>query len=282
MKRAYLAYRMLTGQDKQCAEYIAAAADTPAELAAAAAGQTVLGLHEAIVKGLREQAFEAAGRLAETTEPLAVIDSELVPALDEVGRGYEQGRLFLPQLLMSAEAAGAAFEALRTRMDAAGRKTEKKGRILLATVKGDIHDIGKNIVRALLENYGYDVVDLGKDVDPALVAETVREQGIPLVGLSALMTTTVPSMAETIRLLRQADPALQGGGGGRGPHPGICLTDRGGPVLSRRHGDRAVCQGNFRAVKKADCQIIYYFQSGGFKIRKLYEISIIKKLSMIF
>ena len=205
MKRAYLAYRMLTGQDKQCAEYIAAAADTPAELAAAAAGQTVLGLHEAIVKGLREQAFEAAGRLAETTEPLAVIDSELVPALDEVGRGYEQGRLFLPQLLMSAEAAGAAFEALRTRMDAAGRKTEKKGRILLATVKGDIHDIGKNIVRALLENYGYDVVDLGKDVDPALVAETVREQGIPLVGLSALMTTTVPSMAETIRLLRQAD-----------------------------------------------------------------------------
>ena len=174
-------------------------------MAAAAAGQTVLGLHEAIVKGLREQAFEAAGRLAETTEPLAVIDSELVPALDEVGRGYEQGRLFLPQLLMSAEAAGAAFEALRTRMDAAGRKTEKKGRILLATVKGDIHDIGKNIVRALLENYGYDVVDLGKDVDPALVAETVREQGIPLVGLSALMTTTVPSMAETIRLLRQAD-----------------------------------------------------------------------------
>ena len=118
-------------------------------------------------RGLREQAFEAAGRLAETTEPLAVIDSELVPALDEVGRGYEQGRLFLPQLLMSAEAAGAAFEALRTRMDAAGRKTEKKGRILLATVKGDIHDIGKNIVRALLENYGYDVVDLGKDVDPA-------------------------------------------------------------------------------------------------------------------
>ena len=205
MKRAYLAYRMLTGQDKQCAEYIAAAADTPAELAAAAAGQTVLGLHEAIVKGLREQAFEAAGRLAETTEPLAVIDSELVPALDEVGRGYEQGRLFLPQLLMSADAAGVAFEALRTRMDAAGRKTEKKGRILLATVKGDIHDIGKNIVRALLENYGYDVVDLGKDVDPALVAETVREQGIPLVGLSALMTTTVPSMAETIRLLRQAD-----------------------------------------------------------------------------
>ncbi len=224
MKRAYLAYRVLAGQDEQCAAYIAGCAETPAAASPALTGQQALGLHEAIVKGLKEQAFTSAKQLAETREPLTVIDGELVPALDEVGRGYEQGTLFLPQLLMSAEAAGAAFEALRARMEASGQTTEKKGRVLLATVKGDIHDIGKNIVRALLENYGYEVVDLGKDVDPALIVDTVREQQIPLVGLSALMTTTVSSMAETIRLLRQSGLS--------------CKVVVGGAVLTQEYADQ--------------------------------------------
>lgn len=223
MKKAYLAYRVLAGMDEKCAAYIAACAEAPADLPAVS-GQPVLDLREAIVKGLKDQAFTAADRLAERAEPLAVIDSELVPALDEVGQGYEKGRIFLPQLLMSAEAAGAAFEALRARMKAAGRQTEKKGRVLLATVKGDIHDIGKNIVRALLENYGYEVIDLGKDVDPSLVVETVRERRIPLVGLSALMTTTVSSMAETIRLLRQAGLP--------------CKVVVGGAVLTQEYADQ--------------------------------------------
>ncbi len=223
MKRAYLAYQVLDGRDEQCAAYIAGCAETAAASSAPAAQQT-LGLREAIVKGLKEQAFTEAGRLAEKRDPLAVVDGELVPALDEVGRGYEQGTLFLPQLLMSAEAAGAAFEALRARMEAAGQASEKKGRVLLATVKGDIHDIGKNIVRALLENYGYEVVDLGKDVDPALIVDTVREQRISLVGLSALMTTTVSSMAETIRMLRQA--ALP------------CKVVVGGAVLTQEYADQ--------------------------------------------
>ncbi len=223
MKKAYLAYRVLAGLDEQCAAYIAACADAPAAVPAPA-GQETLGLHEAIVKGLKDQAFTAAARLAETAEPLAVIDAELVPALDEVGRGYEQGTLFLPQLLMSAEAAGAAFEALRACMEKTGRIAEQKGRVLLATVRGDIHDIGKNIVRALLENYGYEVVDLGKDVDPRLIVDTVREQGIRLVGLSALMTTTVSSMAETIRLLREAELP--------------CRVVVGGAVLTQEYADQ--------------------------------------------
>lgn len=126
-----------------------------------------------------------------------------------MGQGFEKGTLFLPQLLMSAEAAKAAFEALKAHMDTAGQPPVKKDKIILATVKGDIHDIGKNIVKVLLENYGYDVIDLGKDVDPALVAETARREGVRLCGLSALMTTTVAGMEETIRALRAAAPGCR-------------------------------------------------------------------------
>ena len=130
----------------------------------------------------------------------------MIPALDRVGKGFEKGTIFLPQLLMSAEAAKAAFEVIKAKMDAKGQVQEKKGTIVLATVKGDIHDIGKNIVKVLLENYGYEVLDLGKDVPPErIVDETVRRK-VRLVGLSALMTTTVPSMEETIRRLRTAAP----------------------------------------------------------------------------
>ena len=132
----------------------------------------------------------------------------MIPALDRVGKGFEKGSIFLPQLLMSAEAAKAAFEVVKARMEGQG-PVEKKGKIILATVKGDIHDIGKNIVKVLLENYSYDVIDLGRDVPPETVVETVLRENVPLVGLSALMTTTVPSMEETIRQLRKKAPSVK-------------------------------------------------------------------------
>ena len=130
----------------------------------------------------------------------------MIPALDRVGKGFEKGTVFLPQLLMSAEAAKAAFEVIKEQMAKNGTVEAKKGAIILATVKGDIHDIGKNIVKVLLENYSYDVIDLGKDVAPELIVETAVEKKIKLVGLSALMTTTVPSMEETIKQLRKVSP----------------------------------------------------------------------------
>ena len=136
---------------------------------------------------------------------MAIVDEILIPALDKVGADFETGKVFLPQLIQSAGAAQAAFEVIRRNMPAQSEGTgEEKAPIVLATVKGDIHDIGKNIVKVLLENYGYPVIDLGKDVDPAAVVKAVREHHAPLVGLSALMTTTLRSMEETIALLRQA------------------------------------------------------------------------------
>ena len=130
----------------------------------------------------------------------------MIPALDRVGKGFERGTLFLPQLLMSAEAARAAFDIIKEQMASSGVKQESKGSIILATVKGDIHDIGKNIVKVLLENYSYQVLDLGKDVPPEQIVEAAVKNHVRLVGLSALMTTTVPSMEETIRLLREKAP----------------------------------------------------------------------------
>jgi 5-methyltetrahydrofolate--homocysteine methyltransferase len=139
-------------------------------------------------------------------EALDIINNEMIPALDDVGKGFEKGTVFLPQLLMSAEAAKAAFQVIKDSMADSGKGQEKKGTIILATVKGDIHDIGKNIVKVLLENYGYEVLDLGKDVAPEIIVEAAVENKVPLVGLSALMTTTVPSMEETIVRLRQEAP----------------------------------------------------------------------------
>ena len=142
----------------------------------------------------------------EVREPMDLINQEMIPALDRVGKGFEAGTIFLPQLLMSAEAAKAAFELVRESLQASGGEQEKKGEIILATVKGDIHDIGKNIVKVLLENYGYEVLDLGKDVPPKRIVDLAEERQVKLVGLSALMTTTVPSMEETIRLLHKRTP----------------------------------------------------------------------------
>ena len=192
-------HRVLFGYDADCANYIARFAETEA---APTKPTTVLTLREAVLRGLREEARVAAEELLQARAPMDIVEGELVPALNEVGEGFEKKTVFLPQLLMSAEAAGAAFEAVRGRIAAAGGQSGK-GTVVVATVQGDIHDIGKNIARALLENYGYTVVDLGKDVPPEAVLEAVLQSGAPLVGLSALMTTTVESMERTIRLLRE-------------------------------------------------------------------------------
>ena len=173
-----------------------------------AQGNGLSRLSEAVLKGLSDSAAnEARLVLASGRDPLAVVSGDLIPALDMVGKKYEAGKLFLPQLLMSAEAAKAAFDEVKSAMQ--GCAAEIKGRMILATVKGDIHDIGKNIVRVLLENYGYEVLDLGKDVAPELITETAIREDISLVGLSALMTTTVVSMEETIRLLREKKPDVK-------------------------------------------------------------------------
>ena len=206
MTDALLSYRALAGLDPNCQDYIAAMAGegTPAP-PAAPAGELDLG--EAVEKGLRESAAAAAKAALAGREPLEIIDHDLIPALDRVGAAFEAGRLYLPQLLMSAEAAKAVFELLKERMSAQGGGLPAgKAKVVLATVKGDVHDIGKNIVKVLLENYGYRVIDLGKDVAPEAVAGAVVRERAELCGLSALMTTTVGSMEETIRLLREQAP----------------------------------------------------------------------------
>ncbi|MFT4106478.1 MAG: homocysteine S-methyltransferase family protein [Lacrimispora sp.] len=219
MMRSYYSYRALADLDPQCSDYIAVYSGQVATL-----GETVkpgsgsgtgnassgeITLAESIAKGLKDRAHAAVKELLKEKEPLTIINEEMIPALDRVGKGFEKGTVFLPQLLMSAEAAKAAFEVIKEQMAMSGTAQEKKGRIILATVKGDIHDIGKNIVKVLLENYSYDVIDLGKDVPPETVVETAVRDGVNLVGLSALMTTTVPSMEETIRQLRAEAPHVK-------------------------------------------------------------------------
>ena len=171
---------------------------------ASAASSSAMGLTESVVRGMAQSAAEAARKALAHTAALDLINGELIPALDQVGKGFEKGTVFLPQLLMSAEAAKAAFEVVKESLQ--GQSQEVKGKIILATVKGDIHDIGKNIVKVMLENYGYDVIDLGKDVAPEAIVEAAIRENIALVGLSALMTTTVVSMEETIRLLHEKKP----------------------------------------------------------------------------
>ena len=165
-------------------------------------------LSAAIRRGLKEEAARVTARLLAVKEPLEIINSCLVPALDEVGKGFERGKVFLPQLLMSADAAKSAFDVIRDTIQKSGKPREEKGVIVLATVKGDIHDIGKNIVKVLLENYGYRVADLGKDVPPERVVEEARRVGAGMIGLSALMTTTVGAMEETIRLVHRELPGV--------------------------------------------------------------------------
>ena len=189
----------------------------------AAAAGSLSPLMHAIRFGMEDRAGEEAVRALEGgADPLDLVNRELIPALDLVGKGFEKGTIFLPQLLMSAEAARAAFDKVKAAMS--GGPREMKGRVILATVKGDIHDIGKNIVKVLLENYGYEVLDLGKDVSPEEIVRKAEEEGIRLVGLSALMTTTVVSMEETIRLLREKKPDT--------------LVVVGGAVMTQKYADQ--------------------------------------------
>ena len=209
---AYVTYLALAGQDESCAAYIERMADR-AEAVVTAVKQTAVSesgspLHRAIVKGFAEDSRRLAAEALQTTAPLTLINETLIPALDEVGKGFESGKVFLPQLLTAASAASAAFDAVREVMQQSGVQ-QNKGTVVIATVQDDIHDIGKNIVKTLLENYGYEVIDLGRDVPPETVAQTVAIKDVRLCGLSALMTTTVPAMEQTVRLLREAAPACK-------------------------------------------------------------------------
>ena len=242
MMRSYYAYCALTDQDPNFEAYIQRFGGTDT---AAPKGKkdSELTLQAAIEKGLKEEAKEAATELLLTLTPLEIIDSHLIPALDAVGKGFEKGTVFLPQLLMSADAAKIAFGVLKEHLAASGGSEKKKQKVILATVKGDIHDIGKNIVKVLLENYSFDVRDLGKDVDPELIVQTAVDEDIRLVGLSALMTTTVTSMEETIRLLRREKPD--------------CKVMVGGAVLNQEYAD--MIGADFYG--KDAMQSVYYAQN---------------------
>lgn len=201
MKKAFDASMALMNQDAQCMHYISSYSKQVEEKKSE---NPEISLSFAIQKGIQDRVKEITTSLLETKEPLGIIDEELIPALDLVGKGFEQGTVFLPQLLMSAEAAKASFEVLKEKMEQ--NQSLSKGKIILATVQGDIHDIGKNIVKVLLENYGYEVLDLGKDVAPEVIVKTAISEEVKLVGLSALMTTTVKSMEKTIELLHKEKP----------------------------------------------------------------------------
>jgi len=226
---AFYSWTMLGGYDPGCAGYIAYAAKNPLAAAVSqSAAQTPLdnapdakGLAAAVVAGLKQKAAEEAKALPADASPLDVINGEIIPALNEVGRAFEEKRIFLPQLLACAEAATAAFGVLKTRLPEASQ--EGGNPVILATVRGDIHDIGKNIVKLMLGSYGFRVIDLGKNVPPETVLEAVRRTGCMLVGLSALMTTTVPSMEETVRLLHESVPGVS--------------VMVGGAVLTREYAD---------------------------------------------
>ncbi len=268
MMRAYYSFNALMNLDPQCSQYISIYSGQTAGLGqtigkggsgsngsgtagngSAGAGSTG-SLGNAIERGLKEVAVESVTALLKEKEALDVINEEIIPALDHVGKGFEKGTVFLPQLLMSAEAAKAAFEVIKNAMAGSGEAQEKKGTIILATVKGDIHDIGKNIVKVLLENYSYDVIDLGKDIPPETVVEEAVSRHVPLVGLSALMTTTVPSMEETIKQLRENAPWVK--------------VMVGGAVLTQEYADTigadAYCKDAMASVHYAETVFPTLFQ----------------------
>ena len=229
MMKTYYTYKALKGLDENCAEYIGFAdlfvPSAPATVSAVKSGTEEFSseLQYAIVKGFKDKASDLTKELLASIEPLDIVNNEIIPALNIVGQGFENKTVYLPQLLMSAEAAKSAFEMIKGLMSEKEAATQKST-IVIATVKGDIHDIGKNIVKLLLENYGFNVVDLGKDVSPESIVDTVLKLHAPLVGLSALMTTTVPAMEETIRQLKEKAP--------------WCKTIVGGAVLTREYADK--------------------------------------------
>ena len=212
MMDAVAAFRVLSGEDQECRAYVERFAGTPAT--ATASPSASLTLDEAIVRGLKADAAKLAKSALETSDELTLVEGHLIPALDKVGADYEAGKAFLPQLLSAAQAAQSVFEVIRTSIAQKGGVPVKKGRLVIATVQGDIHDIGKNIVKTVLENYGYETIDLGRDVPPETILQTVQQENIRLVGLSALMTTTLPAMEKTVRLLQTLPqpPAIMVGG----------------------------------------------------------------------
>ena len=256
MIKAWKCYNLLSGKDENCTDYInwstvegarlevlgsrggggslplASAAE--ASSATPSAGETPAtppensgsqsALSNAIIHGLKTDAATATRELLKNTESLTIINEHLIPGLDYVGKRFEKKTMYLPQLLMAAEAAKAAFAEIRDYMEKSGKKGAPKGKIIIATVKGDIHDIGKNIVKVLLENYDFEVIDLGKDVPPEVVVEACKKDHVMLVGLSALMTTTVAAMEETIKLLRKECPWVK-----------TCV---GGAVMTQEYADQ--------------------------------------------
>jgi len=229
MMKAYFAFCALDGIDDNCSDYIDFAQNLPqttttaiaTEVKAADKNEYKSDLQRAIVKGLKEQAAQLTEEMLKSVEPLQIVQEEIVPALDIVGMGFENKTVYLPQLLMSAEAAKFAFEKIKENMS--DSQSADKCSVVIATVKGDIHDIGKNIVKLLLENYGFNVTDLGRDVEPQEVLKKVVELKAPIVGLSALMTTTVPAMEETIKLLHN--------------EASWCRIMVGGAVLNKEYAD---------------------------------------------
>ena len=241
MMQAYYSFCALIGYDMNCQNYIE---QCGGQLESKTVTQISdkMDLKSVIEKGLKEEAYVLAKEMVQNQKPLDIIQEFLIPALDTVGKGFEKGTVFLPQLLMSAEAAKQAFEVLKESMTEEGQSDIRKEKIVLATVKGDIHDIGKNIVKVLLQNYSFDVIDLGKDVSAERIVDAVLEQNVQLVGLSALMTTTVVSMEKTIALLRQKAPE--------------CKVMVGGAVLNQEYAD--MIGADFYG--KDAMQAVYYAQ----------------------
>ena len=199
---AYRTYNALSGLDDGFVNYIASVTEVQA-----VQDKGDMDLGSAIMKGLCDLAKSLTEKALKENAPLKVINSMIIPALDKVGEGFEKKTIYLPGLLMAAEAAGAAFDVVKSSMPK--DSSVMKSRVLLATVKGDIHDIGKNILKLILENYGYDVIDLGKDVSPDKIVKTAVEKSCDIVGLSALMTTTLPAMEKTVTLLKTSAPSCK-------------------------------------------------------------------------
>jgi 5-methyltetrahydrofolate--homocysteine methyltransferase len=223
---AVRAYRLLAGIDRNSADFISIYAndDSAPKAPAPAQDKGAPDIMYAVENGLKNNAVKATEELMNTVDPMEIINGYLIPALDNAGAKFEKGKIFLPQLILTAEAAQACFEVIKTKLSFSNSESVSKGKVVLATVHGDIHDIGKNIVKVLLDSYGFTVIDLGKDVPPEVIVEAAIKNQVSLVGLSALMTTTLGAMAETIRQLNEQYPE--------------CKTVVGGAVLTASYAEQ--------------------------------------------
>ena len=221
---------MLANIDKNSVEFINAYNDAAVSAPVKKSADSNVDIFTAVYSGLKSEGAAVTRKLLdENTDAMQIVNEMLIPALDKVGDDFEKNRIFLPQLIQSANTAQECFEVIKAHLSKTNGNTVSKGKIILATVKGDIHDIGKNIVKVLLDNYGYTVVDLGKDVDPQLVVDTAVEQNIKMIGLSALMTTTLKSMEDTIKLIRETKELQNEDGSSK------CVVFVGGAVLTKEY-----------------------------------------------